>query len=408
MPRLLLLLPAAGYTNQDFIEAARRLDIELVTCADYCHQLAAGWGLPPLMSVPFDQPDAAVPQVLRALKQPVDAVLAADDNGAALAAQLREALKLPGNSPAAVEKLTDKLRFRQVQQTAGLLHPGFASVRDNEVNAAAALGFPMVVKARRLNASRGVIRADDPAQLERALKRVQRIQLRVQRGAGTLGLLVETFIPGVEVALDAVLTHGELQVLAVFDKPDPLDGPYFEESVYITPSRLSDAIQAELFTAVTRACVAAGVMEGVIHAEARINDAGVWLLEIAPRGIGGLCGRMLAVTLGMASAEIVLRHAVGLPLPARANADAAGVMMIPIPGSGMLRGVDGLAAARAVSHITNIEITAQPGQLLAPPPDGAAYLGFIFSHAASPAEAEAALRTAYAALDIHIQPLVGA
>ncbi|MHB1084984.1 MAG: ATP-grasp domain-containing protein [Thiobacillus sp.] len=406
MPRLLLLLPAAGYTNQDFIEAARRLDIELVTCADYCHQLAVGWGLPPLMSVPFDQPEVAVPQVLRELKQPVDAVLAADDNGAALAAQLREALKLPGNSPAAVAMLTDKLRFRQLQQTAGLLHPGFVAVTDNDLNAATALGFPLVVKARRLNASRGVIRADDPAHLERALKRVQRIQSRVQRDADALGLLVETFIPGVEVALDAVLTDGELQVLAVFDKPDLLDGPYFEETLYITPSRLSDAIQADLITAVKRACVAAGVMEGVVHAEARINDAGVWLLEIAPRGIGGLCGRMLVATLGMASAEIVLRHAVGLPLSAQRNADAAGVMMIPIPGSGMLRGVDGLDAARAVPYITDIEITAQPGQLLAPPPDGAAYLGFIFSHAATPAEAEAALRTAYAALDIRIQPLV--
>lgn len=406
MSRLLLLLPAAGYTNQDFIEAARRLDIELVACADYCPQLAAGWGLPPLMSVPFDQPEAAVPQVLRALKQPVDAVLAADDNGAALAAQLRVALALPGTPPAAVDILTDKLRFRQLQQAAGLLHPGFAAVHEHEVNAAAALGFPLVVKARRLNASRGVIRADDTIQLERALKRVQRIQSRVHRDAGSLGMLVETFIPGVEVALDGVLTAGELLVLAVFDKPDPLDGPYFEESLYVTPSRLSDATQRELAATVQRTCVAAGMRDGVIHAEARINDAGVWLLEIAPRGIGGLCGRMLAATLGMASAEIVLRHAVGLPLLTQANTDAAGVMMIPIPGSGILRGVEGLAAARVVPHITHIEITARPGQLMTPPPEGAAYLGFIFSRATTPAEAEVALRNAHALLDICIQPLV--
>ena len=407
MPRLLLLLPAAGYANQDFIEAAARLGIELVACADYCHQLATGWELPPLMSVPFDQPDAAVPQVLNALKQPVDAVLAADDSGAALAAQLRVALKLPGNSPEAVAVLTDKLRFRQLQQTAGLLHPAFAAIHENEVNAAAALGFPLVVKARRLNASRGVIRADDLNQLTRALRQVQRIQSRAQRDAGALGLLVEAFIPGFELALDAVLTHGELQVLAVFDKPDPLDGPYFEETLYITPSRLPAATQAELLAAVQRACVAAGLTEGVIHAEARINDAGVWLLEIAPRGIGGLCGRMLTATLGMGSAEIVLRHAAGLPLPSQSNADAAGVMMIPIPVRGILRGVDGVSAARKLPQITGIEITAQPGQLMAPPPEGAAYLGFIFSRAGTPAAAEAALRAAHAALDIRIQPLVG-
>jgi biotin carboxylase len=406
MPRLLLLLPAAGYANQDFIEAARRLNIELVTCADYCHQLAAGWGLPPLMSVPFDQPEAAVPQVLRALKQPVDAVLAADDNGTALAAQLRVALGLPGNLPEAVERLADKLHFRQLQQRVGLPHPAFAGVQENDVNAAAALGFPLVVKARRLNASRGVIRADDSNQLSRALKQVQRIQTRIRRDAGALGLLVETFIPGVEVALDGVLSQGELQVLAVFDKPDPLDGPYFEETLFITPSRLPDATQQELAVAVQRACVAAGVRDGVVHAEARINEAGVWLLEIAPRGIGGLCGGILSATLGMGSAEIVLRHALGLPLPTRMNEGAAGVMMIPTPISGIFQGVEGLGAARDVPHITGIEITTQPGQLVAPPPEGASYLGFIFCRADTPAESERALRAAHAALQIRIQPLI--
>ena len=406
MPRLLLLLPAAGYANQDFIEAASRRGVELVTCADYCHRLAPGWGLPPLMSVPFDQPEASLPQVLQALKQPVDAVLAADDHGVALAAQLRVALKLPGNPPEAVARLTDKLHFRQLQQAAGLLHPAFVAILDQNAKAAEALGFPLVVNARRLNASRGVIRVDDAVQLSRAIKQVQRIQKRAQRGADALGLLIETFIPGIEVALDGVLTQGTLQVLAVFDKPDPLNGPYFEETLYVTPSRLTDATQTELAAAVQRACEAAGVSEGVIHAEARINDAGVWLLEIAPRGIGGLCGRMLTATLGMGSAEIVLRHAVGLPLPTQMNADAAGVMMIPIPIKGMLRGVDGVSAALEVPHITGIEITAQPGQLMAPPPEGAAYLGFIFSRAETPAAAEAALRAAHAALDIRIQPLV--
>ena len=405
MPRLLLLLPAAGYANQDFIAAAARLDIELVACADYCHRLAPGWGLPPLMSVPFDQPEVALPQALAALTQAVDAVLAVDDHGQVLAAQLRVALKLPGSPPEAVAILTDKLRFRQLQQSIGLPHPAFAEARDGDVIAAAAPGFPLVVKARRLNASRGVIRVDDADQLARALKQVQRIQVRAQRNQDDL--LVERFIPGVETALDGVLSRGALRVLAVFDKPDPLDGPFFEETLFITPSRLPDATQRELADAVERACVAAGVTDGVIHAEARINDAGVWLLEIAPRGIGGLCGRVLDTTLGMNSAEIVLRHAVGLPFPAQANGTAAGVMMIPIPASGILRGVDGLDAARAVPHITGIEITAPPGQLVAPPPEGAGYLGFLFSRAATPQQAEAALRAAHAVLAVNIQPLIG-
>lgn len=406
MPRLLLLLPAAGYANQDFIAAAARLNIELVACADYCHRLAPGWGLPPLMSVPFDRPETALPQVLRALTLPVDGVLAADDHGLALAAQLRVALKLPGNPPEAVATLTDKLRFRQLQQTIGLPHPMFVSVLGDDTSAAASPGFPLVVKARRLNASRGVIRADNEAQLARAMKQAQRIQMRIQRDAGELGLLVEQFIPGFEVALDGMMANGELQVLALFDKPDPLDGPFFEETIFVTPSRLPAATQHHLVDAVTRACAAAGLTEGMVHAEARINDAGVWLIEIAPRGIGGLCGRVLDATLGMTLAEIVLRHAVGLPLPAQAHAVAAGVMMVPIPLSGILQGVDGIDAARSVPHITGIEITASAGQLVAPPPEGAGYLGFIFSHAATVQEAESALRTAHAALAVRIQPLV--
>jgi biotin carboxylase len=404
MPRLLLLLPAAGYANRDFIAAAARLDIELVACADYCHRLAPGWGLPPLMSVPFDQPEIALPQVLAALKQPVDAVLAVDDHGQALAAQLRAALRLPGNPPEAVATLTDKLRFRQLQQASGLLCPAFTQVGADALAAAAVSGFPLVVKARRLNASRGVIRADDADQLMQALEQVQRIQARAQRDKDAL--LVERFISGVEVALDGVLGGGALQVLAVFDKPDPLDGPYFEETLFITPSRLPDATQRAFAAAVERACVAAGVTEGVVHAEARVNKAGVWLLEIAPRGIGGLCGRVLAATLGMDSAEIVLRHAIGLPLPGQPDDTAAGVMMIPIPASGIFLGVDGLDQARAVPGITGIEITAPPGQLVAPPPEGAGYLGFLFSRAATPPQAEAALRAAHAALSVRIQPLV--
>jgi biotin carboxylase len=406
MPRLLLLLPAAAYANQDFIAAANRLNIELVACADYCRKLAPGWGLPPLMSVPFDQPDVALPRVLHAMRHPVDAVLAVDDHGVALAAQLRAALKLPGNPPQAVATLADKLRFRQLQQAVGLPHPAFVAVQDGDAEAVAGLGFPLVVKARRLNASRGVIRVDDDAQLARAMKQVQRIQASVQRDADALGLLVESFIPGVEVALEGVLEQGVLRVLAVFDKPDPLDGPYFEETCFVTPSRLSRATQHELADQVQCACAGAGIGDGVIHAEARINKNGLWLIEIAPRGIGGLCGRVLAATLGMTSAEIVLRHAVDLPLTIQPDEGAAGVMMVPIPASGIFHGVDGLVAGRALPHVTGIEITAHPGQLVAPPPEGGGYLGFIFSRAATPEEAEAALRASHAALAIRIQPLV--
>ena len=442
--RVLLLLPAAGYANQDFQQAADKLGVEVITCADYCHQLAPGWGMSPLMSVAFDRPAESVPRILAMLPPPlgegwgegkgtnvspkprphpnplpegeganvlpktIHAVLASDDHGIELAAHLREALGLPGNSVEAVMRLRDKLHFRQLQQAHGLLHPAFAAIGqgDEGEGAALQLGFPLVVKSRQLNASRGVIRADTLQDFTRALAQVRRIQARHLRDADALGVMIERFIPGVEVALEGVLRGGELQVLALFDKPDPLDGPTFEETIYVTPSRLPDSTQRDIADTVSRACAAAHITEGVIHAEARVNDGGVWLLEIAPRAIGGLCGRILEATLGMGSAEIVLRHALGLPLSLQTHSGAAGVMMIPIPASGMLQAVDGVEAARATPGISGIEITAALGQLIAPPPEGASYLGFIFSRADTPAEAEAALRVAHAKMSIQIQALI--
>jgi biotin carboxylase len=406
--RVLLLLPAAGYANRDFQQAAEKLGVDVVTCADFCHRLAPGWGLPPLMSVAFDQPETSVPHILSMLDQPVDTVLASDDHGVALAAHLRQALGLPGNSVAAVMLLRDKWRFRKLQQQHGLLHSPFAAIAsdDNGEATAAQLGFPLVVKSRLLNASRGVIRANNPQEFSRALTQVRRIQARHLRDADALGVLIEGFIPGVEIAVEGVLHAGELQVLALFDKPDPLDGPIFEESIYVTPSRLPEPTQTAIADAVCRACAAADITEGVIHAEARVNDAGVWLLEIAPRAIGGLCGRILEATLGAGSAEIVLRHALNLPLNLQTGHAAAGVMMIPIPASGVLQAVEGVEAARATPGISGIEITAAIGQIIAPPPEGASYLGFIFSRADTPADAEGALRNAHAQLTIHIQPLI--
>jgi biotin carboxylase len=408
MRRVLLLAPAAGYGHADFARAAARLGAEVVVCADYCPKLAPDWGLAPLMSVPFDQPEIAVPRILGALAQPPDAVIASDDHGTLLAARLQAALGLRGNPPEAVATLTDKLAFRRLQARHGLPHPAFCLLADDADAAAAArsVGYPLVVKARRLNASRGVIRADDPAALVRAVARVRRIQARADREGRGLGVLLERYLPGTEIALEGVLLRGRLQVLALFDKPDPLVGPYFEETIYVTPSRLPAATQDAIAAAVARACAAAGLVEGPLHAEARVNDAGVWLLEIAPRGIGGLCGRSLTTPLGMSSAEIVLRHALDLPLPAGRAGRAAGVMMIPVPRRGVLRAVGGVEDARAVPGIDAVEISAVPGQIVAPAPEGASYLGFLFSAAATPARAEAALRAAHAHLRIDIQPLL--
>jgi biotin carboxylase len=278
------------------------------------------------------------------------------------------------------------------------------------------LKFPVVVKARRLSGSRGVVRADDSEALARAVNWVRAIQSRADRDAEELGLIIEDFIPGREYALEGNLQRGELTTLALFDKPDPLDGPYFEETLYITPSRLPQALQERIHREVARACRAAGLMTGPVHAEVRVNDQGIWILEVAARSIGGLCGRVLIHLLGMSLEELILRQVVAESLPASltpslpagidaaGEGGAAGVMMIPIPRRGIYRGLEGLAAAQSVRGVTGVAITVEPGQIIAPPPDGASYLGFIFARAASPADAEIALRIAHRRLHFDIRP----
>jgi len=405
MKRILLLLPAASYRNDDFLAAAKQLEVEVISVANYCHQLAPGWGMSPIQAVPFDQPVVALKQLLPALGRKPDAVLAVDDSGLDLAALLCEYFHLRGNSPEAVRQTRDKLAFRNLLRRGGLLCPDFRHV-DSDAQGTRLpppLRFPVVVKARRLNASRGVIRADAPPDYAHAVHRVRAIQAKADRDAAELGLIVERFIPGSEHALEGLLQDGRLRVLALFDKPDPLDGPYFEETLYVTPSRLPQPAQGEIAQSVQRACELVGLYSGPVHAEMRVNAQGVWLLEIAARSIGGLCGRMLRSALGMSLEELILRDALKLPLPEAGQGEAAGVMMIPIPDYGIFEGVHGLEQALAVAGISEVQITASPGQLIAAPPEGASYLGFIFAHGASPDATEASLRQAHERLEFDIK-----
>ena len=411
MKRVLLLLPTTGYRNDAFVAAAKALGVEILAAANYCHRLAPSWGLPPVMALHFDQPEMAAEVVVRELDGHLAAVLAVDDSGVELAALLAQRLGLSGNSADAVRRVRDKLAFRRLLRDEGFPCPEFHHLPSDADPQTLQPKFPVVVKARRLSGSRGVIRADDAQALARAVHRVRAIQSQADRDAQALGLIIEDFIPGREYALEGNLERGELTTLALFDKPDPLDGPYFEETLYVTPSRLAGALQERIRHEVARACRAAGLATGPIHAEVRVNEVGVWLLEIAARSIGGLCGRVLEHSLGMSLEELILRQLVGLPVADVAGvADgrageggAAGVMMIPIERRGIYHGVEGLAAAQAVPGVTGVSITAQPGQIVAPPPDGASYLGFIFARASLPSQAEAALRSAHRCLRFDIR-----
>lgn len=400
-----LLLPTSSYRSDDFLAAAEALGIDVTRIANYCHRLAPGWGMPATLSVPFDQPEVALERLKAELAgRQFDAVLAVDDSGVELAAALSRHFGVDSNSAAAIRCLRDKLAFRTLQHAHGFDAPQFVHLGAGTGFPAHDfyLPFPVVVKARRLSASRGVIRADDVQELREAVRRVAAIQRQADRDADDLGMVIEEFIPGTEYAFEGMLANGQLTTLALFDKPDPLDGPFFEETLYVTPSRLSLEIQHELIEQIQAHCSAAGLVQGPVHAEARVDRERIVLLEIAPRSIGGLCGRVLRYTLGTALEELVLRNALNMPATLQHATGAAGVMMIPIPRRGLLVGVEGLMEARRIPLVQDVVITAETGHLVLPPPEGASYLGFIFARGEAPAEVEHALRAAHAQLYFQI------
>ena len=410
MLRLLLLIPTTTYRTEDFVAAATKLDVELVVASERPNVLESA--LPDnLLTLDFGDPQKAARTVADfARRHRVDAVVPVDDRTTVVGAAIAERLGLRSSPLAAVSTTRNKRRMREAFARAGVRSPRFTllDVGDDPEDAAGRVTYPCVMKPTILAGSRGVIRADDPAGFVAAFQRIAAI-LRASEtaslGEGATEVLVEDFIPGREVALEGLLVGEELHVLALFDKPDPLDGPYFEETIYVTPSRLPADVQAAITAEARWAARALGLTEGPIHAELRVNDQGPWVVEVAARTIGGLCSRTLRFGAGLSLEELVIRHALGIELESlERERRPAGVMMIPIPRGGVLRAVRGREAALAVAGIEEVTISAHLGQELVPLPEGSRYLGFILARAESPDAVEAAIRAAHERLAFDVDP----
>ena len=404
MPRVLLLLPTATYRARDFLAASRTLDVELVVASERRQAMSKSMGDRALV-VDLRQPDAAAEAIVaRAQDKPLDAVVGVDEQGVLVAALAAARLGLAHNPPEAVAATRDKTAMRGVFAAAGLPQPeyGVAGPGTDVARLAGEVGLPCVVKAVSLSASRGVIRADDPRAADAAAQRI-RVILAESGEDPDAPLLVERYLPGTEVAVEGLLRGGALEILAVFDKPDPLAGPYFEETIYVTPSRLP-AETLEAVSLLTAAATAAlGLVEGPIHAELRIDGGSVWMLELGARSIGGLCSRSLRFGMGVSLEELILRQALGLPLDDLSpEAAASGVMMLPISSSGVLKEVRGQAEARAVPGVTGLEISIARGKVVRALPEADRYLGFLFARGETPEHVEHALRAAHGLLEVVI------
>ena len=415
--RVLLLATTTGYQTRMFGEAASRLGVELIYVTDRCDQIEDPWG-DAALSVRYHEESRSVDAVLAALAaRPVDGVLAVGDRPTVIAAYLARLLGLPAHPPEAARAARDKRLTRERLKAGGFLTPAFISVPadSNPAMVLLRVELPAVIKPTVLSGSRGVIRADDPAGFDAAFERVRRLlaspEVRELRDAEAGLIQIETYIPGTEYALEGILEHGTLQTLAISDKPDPLEGPFFEETIYVTPSRAPASTQLRIESEVAGAARALGLYHGPIHAECRVNAGGVYVLEIAARPIGGLCAQMLRFAepggARIRLEEVLLRHAIGEPIARwERECEASAVMMIPIPRGGIYRRVEGVDEATAIAGVDEVRITAKPDQQLHPLPEGASYLGFIFARAASPEAAEHAVRSAHACLRFTIDPLL--
>ena len=410
-PRILLLLPTRTYRATDFLAAAMKLNVEVVVASE---EAATTADLSPRDSLvlDFSTPEVATQTIVEfAQTHPIAAIVGVDDDTTLLATTASESLGLPHNPVESAKATRDKYRLRHTLSTRGVPCPKFRrfSICDDVAEVSKHVDYPCVIKPLSLSASRGVIRADNPNEFSDAFRRVATLLHAIEKAADTdtesprLEVLVEDYIPGIEVALEGILLDGELKTLALFDKPDPLEGPFFEETLYITPSRLSSDIQDELQSATAEAAAALGLHHGPVHAELRYNADGAHLIEIAARTIGGLCSRTLRFGTGMSLEELVIRHAIGQHVETLdREKQAAGVMMIPVPKAGILGDVRGKIAARKVDGVTEVNITIPIGGEVVPLPEGARYLGFIFASAETPEVVEAALREAHRRLEFVI------
>ena len=410
--RLLLLAGKLSYQTRGFADAARRIGAEIVLGTDRCHQLEDPWA-DGALALHFEDPKWAAQSILESPKnRNIAGILALGDRPIESAALVAESLGIPYNSVESVRNCRSKFRQRELMHAAKIPVPDFFAVDlaeplDRVLNH---VEYPCVIKPLSLSASQGVIRANNEQEFIAAIKRDRALlespELTVSHEPGLDRVLIERYIPGGEVAVEALLTEGKLRILAFFDKPDPLEGPYFEETIYVTPSRLPVRVQRAVEQTLREAITALGLTEGPLHAEFRIQDKTrePWILEVAPRPIGGLCSRALRFDPELISLEeLLIRHALRLPsqdLPREGH--AAGVMMIPVPASGVLESVDGLEKARKVPAVESVEITARVHDAIKTWPEGSSYLGFIFSRADTPAKAERALRRAHVLLRFKI------
>lgn len=408
--RILMLLPASTYRAGAFMQAAEKLDLNVIVGSDH-KQVLSSVIKDRTLYLPLWNTEKSVQEIEKFNQDyPLDAVIGVDEQSVVIVSLASEKLGLPGNSSLAVKATRDKYLMREMLLKGGAITPEFRliDVDDDPEKVAQNLEYPSVLKPLFLSMSKGVIKVDDPDDCIQAFRKIKSIlsskESKKLGGESANFILAEEFIDGIEVALEGIVTNGDLKTLAIFDKPDPLEGPYFVETIYLTPSRFSRHLQERIIETTQQSIHALGITTGPVHAELRVNDGGVWMIEIAARSIGGLCSKVLRFENGLSLEELILLHYLNVDVSEiEREEQAAGVMMIPVPKKGVLKSVAGRETAQLIPEVEELIISIPPGEEVEPLPAGGRYLGFLFARGESATVVERAIRQAYDALDISIK-----
>ena len=404
--RILLISEPNGYRLAPYIAAAKKMDLDTLVAS--CGRFSLTSEVVDGLHVDLNNTESSLNTILNhAKKNPFAGVIGCDDSTVELAAIVARELGVTHNSPAAARLTRRKDLARSHLAKFGCRVPRhwLINLREPLEEQLKQVDFPCVLKPLALSASRGVIRANGAQEFIEACKRIAQILEAIENPVERNHLLAESYIDGIEIAFEGFLDNGKLTTLAIFDKPDPLIGPYFEETIYVMPSKLDRRQHRQVIEEITKACQAYDLTTGPIHAELRIDHSSAWILEVAARTIGGDCARSLDDD-SFNLEELIVSLAIGKQYDLALPVEARGVMMIPIPKRGVLRRVEGLSEAIKIPHIENIEITTRSGNELIPLPEGNQYPGFIFARAETSDEVVTALRAAHEKLNFVVSPII--
>ncbi len=408
-PILLLISQPNSYRIAPYINAAKRMGLNVLVASRGKYSLISE--VYEGLHIDLDDHETSLKLILKAARsRNIIGVLGSDDSTVELAAKAASALKLPHNPPEAAQLTIRKDLARahlSLNQCTVPIHC-LINLNDSLDRQTTGLPWPCVIKPLSSSASRGVMRVNNKQEFITACTRIKKIIADSATEFERNHILIEEYIDGVEVAFEGYLQNGKLFTLVIFDKPEPLTGPYFEETIYVTPCTLSSETQQKITQRIAEACKAYGLTTGPIHAELRINESDAWILEVASRTIGGDCARSLDTNTNnnFNLEELVISLAINKPVVTTPPKNARGVMMIPIKKAGILRRVEGLKSAREVKYIKQLDIIIREGNELIPLPEGNQYPGYIFAEAKTTRQVTQALKEAYQRLNFIVAPVI--